>query len=40
MSQLKLDKRTREVLDHMRHGRRTLSVHEMPADLAEAEVRQ
>ena len=36
MKELKLDKRTREVLDRIRHGSSTLSVYEMPPDLAEA----
>jgi hypothetical protein len=38
MSQFELDERTRAVLDRVRHSRATLSVFDMPADLAEAAV--
>jgi hypothetical protein len=36
MNQLRLDKRTCDVLDRIRHGSSALSVYEMPPDLAEA----
>jgi hypothetical protein len=36
MSQFELDERTRAVLDRVRHSTATLSVHDMPPDLAEA----
>jgi hypothetical protein len=38
MSQFELDERTRTVLDRVRHSTATLSVYDMPADLAEAAV--
>ena len=38
MSQFELDERTRAVLERVRHSRTTLSVFDMPADLAEAAV--
>jgi hypothetical protein len=38
MSQFELDERTRAVLDRVRHSTATLSVYDMPADLAEAAV--
>jgi hypothetical protein len=36
MSQFELDERTRAVLDRVRHSTATLSVYDMPPDLAEA----
>jgi len=38
MSQFELDERTRVLLDRVRHSTATLSVYEMPPDLAEAAV--
>jgi len=38
MSQFTLNQETRDVLDRVRHSRKTLSVFDMPADLAEAAV--
>jgi hypothetical protein len=38
MSQFELDERTRAVLDRVRHSTATLSVYDMPPDLAEAAV--
>jgi hypothetical protein len=38
MSQFELDERTRALLDRVRHSTATLSVYDMPADLAEAAV--
>jgi len=38
MSQIELDEKTKELLDRVRHSRKTLSVYEMPSDLAEAAV--
>ena len=34
MSQFELDERTRAVLDRVRHSPATLSVYDMPPDLA------
>ena len=38
MSQFELDERTRAVLDRVRHSTATLSLYDMPPDLAEAAV--
>jgi hypothetical protein len=38
MSQFELDERTRAVLDRVRHSTATMSLYDMPPDLAEAAV--
>jgi len=40
MNEIELDQETRLLLDRVRHKRKTLSLFDMPPDLAEAGERQ